>query len=894
MSSSPPRLLRRLAGLLVRGPEAPYVLGDLEEAFERDLARGLPPRRARRRYLVNALGSGLTLTWSRLRHRGPTTSWLDVKLGLRMAGRQPGLTAVAVFALAIAIPASMIPFQLVRAFQVDLPFDQGDRIVGLGNRNGRSARMSEASLRDFEGWRAAATSFTALGAARLGSYNVISEDGRAAPVRGSEVTASTFGILRVAPLLGRPLLADDEVPGAPNVVVIGYELWESRLGGVPDVVGRTIRIGGVPHEIVGVMPEDFLFPWRDHLWLPLRARAVNYPPGGSPSLAVYGRLADGVRLEEASAEVESIGRRLTAEQPVARAGIRSAAVPFATLVIGTDFSDDRDFYVMKVVAMLLLSIACGNVGTLILARTASRAGELAVRTALGASRARIVSQLFVEALVLAVMAAGVGLVLANHLSHRFLANFESEMPFFLDFGVSRETVVWALLLAAASAVLAGVIPALKATGRGVQATLRRSAAGASGVRFGGLSSALIVAEVAVSVCFLALGGTLVRGALSDRSVGMGIRAEEYLSVDVRMPRVEPTTAEVQTFDAALRTRVATTQDELARRLASETGVLGVAFAGILPGHDHHDDWIEVEGEDAPPDPRGHFVRWTRVGLGFFAGLGQPILSGRDFDQADLTGTDPRARPAVIVNSSFVHDVLGDRSAIGRRFRYTPREGDQPGPWYEIVGVVGHLGMNEAAPDKDAGFYHPAAPGELNPVSVAIHLAGEPLAFVPRLRQIVAGVDPTAMVEDASLMTRVLSEVRLASQWGSLVLGLLASIAIVLSAAGLYALIAFTVSQRTREIGIRTALGAMPHDIVVAVARRAFVQLALGVALGAALSALGVSHVFASDFTLTASTWSRPALITAVGTLTLTVGLLACVPPTLRGLRIRPVEALKES
>lgn len=884
-----PRLLRLLARLLVRGPDAPFVRGDLDEAYARERERGTPAARARRRYVLNALASGASLTWARI--CSPGASWLDVKLGLRLLRRRPGLTLVSVFALAIGIPVSMIPLHLAYMFEADLPFDHGDRIVGLGNWKQRSTHVSEASVHDFEAWRAGASAFESLGAAHSASWNVISEDGRAAPVQGSEVTASTFRVLRVSPMLGRTLLASDEVPGAPDVVVLGYDLWRSRLGGDPNVIGRTIRIGRVPHAVVGVMSKGFLFPVRDHLWLPLRAQALDYEFGEGPRLLVFGRLADGETLAQASAEVEGIGRRLAAAHPEERARIRAAAVPFSTLVIGTDYSDDPDFLVMQLVALFLLAIACGNVGVLILARTASRSGELAVRTALGASRRRIVSQLFVEALVMAVLSAGAGLILADGLSRRFISIFESELPFFLHPGVTRTTVVWAMVLASVSAALAGMVPALKATGRGVQPTLQRATA--TGIRFGRISTGLIVAEVAMSVCFLALAGTLVHGAASDRTVGMGIRPEEYLSADLRVPRTDPMASERDAYAAQFRTRVASTQRDVVRRLESEPGVLGVALAETLPGHDHHDDWIEVEGDEAPPDPRGHFVLWTDVGLGFFAGLDQPILSGRNFDQADLVGTNPRTRPSVIVNTSFVREVLGGRSAIGRRFRYTPREGDEPGPWFEIVGVVGHLGMNEAVPEADAGFYHPMAPGDINPVGVAVHLANDPVAFVPRLRRLTAEVDPAAMVQETHVMTRVFSGVRLGTRWGLLVLVLLSSIAIVLSAAGLSALIAFTVSQRTREIGIRTALGALPRDIVAAVARRAFLQLASGVAAGVALSALLVPWLFGGGAQILLDESSVAATVTTVGGLTLAVGLLACVPPIVRGLRIRPVEALKE-
>ncbi|NJD19904.1 MAG: FtsX-like permease family protein, partial [Gemmatimonadetes bacterium] len=785
----------------------------------------------------------------------------------------------------------LIPFHVAQAFDVTLPFDEGERIVGLRNRDVEADDEASRSLHDFHRWRRELESFEAIGAARTDPYNVISEDGRAAPVRGSEVSASTFDIVRVAPLMGRRLVAADEAPGAPAVVVISHDVWRSRLGGAPDVVGRTIRISGTPHEVVGVMPEGFLFPFRDHLWLPLRANPLDYEPGQGPDVVVFGRLAKGVTLAEADAEISASGARMAADHPETHARLRAQVVPFVQVTMGGDLDDDPGFYVLQVLALLLLVVACGNVGTLILARTSTRSAEIAVRTALGASRMRIVSQRFVESLVLAVLGAGFGLLLGDFVATRMQAMVASQLPFWFDLGVKPRTVAFALLAAGLSAVIAGVIPALKATGKGVQKTRQRATAGASGIRFGGLSTTLIMSEVALAVVFLTMGAMLAPSVLQDRSQGMGIADEEYLAASLRIPWVDPTIDQAPGHREAFRVRVATTQHELLRRLAAEPGVRGATMASSLPGQDHREVWVEVEGEERPDGGQGHWLRSVAVDVDFFRSLRRPVLIGRDFDRGDLVGESTADRPAIIVNTSFVERVLHGRNPLGQRIRYVRPGGGDPSSWYEIVGVVGHLGINEINPERDEGVYHPVAPGELNPVRIGVHVGADPEAFTARLRQIATEVDAGAMIQDPMPLDESFSEVRAGTRWGTFFLGLLAAIAILLSSAGLYAIMSFTVAGRTREIGIRAALGASPGSIVGAIARRALLQLAAGVAVGLLCGGVLVRMLGDDSAVQPFVPWVPLAL--AAGAMLL-VGMLACLPPLRRGLGIRPVDAMKEA
>jgi putative ABC transport system permease protein len=894
-----PVLMRWFAALLIRGSDGAHIRADLEEAFQRDRARGKPRLRALGRYLVNVTGSAYSVWRAGLRVPEVGISKLDVKLGLRLLRKQPGLTVVAMIALAIGIPVGLAPTHAAIALEAPPPVPGGDRIRIVKYYDTATSTWVQPSPYDYGVWREELRTFEELGATTIGiAMNLSTEAGRAAPAGGAAVTASTFSILRVPALLGRTLTEADEAVGAPRVVVISRDLWQSRLAGDADVIGRVLRIDGVPHEVVGVMPEGFHFPIHAQLWVARRFDAV-VDDHGSANDRVFGRLAAGVSDEEARAELATIGGRFAVENPELHERLRPEVVAFAIGLHG--FPRDGlygmvEFYFFQILALTVLTVACVNIGMLFLARTASRSGELAVRTALGASRLRVVSQLFTESLVLAVLAAGAGLIAIDIVANRAFTWLQNAMPDWIDLGVTPRTVLFALVLAVFSAAIVGIIPALKVTGRSVQRNIQRAAANRSGVRFGGLSSVLIVIDVTLAVVTLGIMVATSEMLIETRD-GMGISAARYLWASVALSDAEPDVADADA-DAVV-ARAASAQLEFLRRLREEPDVGAVAVADVLPGMDHPRVTIEVEGEVRGDDYKGHRVRAARVDPGFFDAFERPILSGRGF-----TGTDLReGRNAIIVNTTFVDRVLGGRNPIGQRIRYRAAADGEPGPWLEIIGVVGHLGMLEINPDMDQGFYLPLSPGELaaealrhgetglrNPLLLAIRTDADAQSFVPRLRAIATAVDAAAIVPGAQRLDAVFSFDRYTIRW--IRLGALALVAILLamSASGTYALMSFTVAQRTREIGIRTALGERQGSLVLTIARRALAQIGLGVVLGLAI--LGVL-LLNLDSQLMRSGMELVLMSLGVGVgVMILVGLIACVAPVRRALRIMPVEALR--
>ena len=824
-------------------------------------------------------------------------SALDVKLGVRMLVKYPGLTIVGGLAMAFAIWVGAGAFEFVnQVVSPTLPLDEGHRIVALRNWNAAAGRVEPRVLHDLVAWRSELRSVTELGAYRALERNLITEDGAAEPVEMAEISASAFRLTRVAPLLGRTLVDADERPGAPLAAVIGHDVWQQRFRGDPAVVGRTVRLGSAPVTVVGVMPHGYGFPVAQHLWVPLRLNALDVAPGGGPALQLFGRLAPGVTMQQAQAELATLGRRAAVDRRATHEHLRPQLMPYARSIFDLSTLEATALRSANVFVAMLLVLVCGNVALLMFARAATREGEITVRNALGATRGRIVAQLFAEALVLGAVAAAIGLTAAGFGLRWMLTVVEADagiaLPFWFDWGLSPSTVAYAIGLTLLGAVIAGVVPGLKVT-RGIGTRLRQAAAGGGGLQFGGIWTAVIVAQVAVTVAFPVTAYVTRRETATIQALDVGYAEREYLSVRLNMDR-EPQDG-ADTSRAAYLARFRATYQELERRLAAEPAVAGITVAERFPRMYHPARLVELdEGGKAPLDPDypAYRVSSAAVDVDFFDVLGARVRSGRAFQAAEA---ESGARVA-IVNRSFVERVLGGRNPIGRRLRYVYVEEDEtpyakdaaPGPWYEIVGVVPDMGMARPTDPKIAGIYHPLAPSAVSaPLHMGIHVRGDPRAFGPRLRTVAAAVDPTLRL-DAILPMAELSQasIQFVDFWFRLTL-LVSVMAVVLSLAGIYAVMSFTVARRTREIGIRVALGASAPRVVASIFARPLTQVSVGVVAGGVLAAVLLLGMTGGSPSIVGG-----ALLSAYAALMLGVCLLACVAPTRRALRVQPTEALR--
>jgi putative ABC transport system permease protein len=475
------------------------------------------------------------------RARSLRFSWLDFKVGVRMLARYPGLTLVGTAAIAMAIALGTIYFEAVNKWQNPrLPIPNADRVISIRNWDVNAFAPEGRMLHDFAIWREQVRTVDHLGAAIVFVRNLATEDRRVEPVRGAEISASAFRLLGTAPVLGRTLTEQDERPAEPPVVVISHTLWKNRFDSDPGVVGRVVKLGTASATIVGVMPEGFGFPVSERIWTPLRADGSVLAPRTGPAVSVFGRLAPNASIDDARAELAVIGARLSASNPETHKHLRPRVTTYAKpLAEGGQALMLRNIvYVVNGVFLMLLAIVCTNVATLVFARTATRGWELTVRTALGASRGRIISQLFIEALVLASVAALVGLIVARiSLGYALNLLVSSEaLPYWIDDSLSWRTVLYTALLTLFGAAIVGILPALRVTRINVQDALRNESAARSGLRFGGFWTTVIVVQVAITVAFLPLAGGGVFESNRFRQRAEGIGAERYLIAGVAVDR----------------------------------------------------------------------------------------------------------------------------------------------------------------------------------------------------------------------------------------------------------------------------------------------------------------------------------------------------------------------
>jgi putative ABC transport system permease protein len=882
-------IARLIAAVFIRGAEAPFILRDLDDSFHHDVARGVTPAEARRRDLKNILASAGSVWAETLRLSSWRPSLIDVRLGLRGIARTPWLSLVAVCALGIGIPVGLAPMQAVDALERPLPGDPDGRIRTLCYW--RDTVHEDATAGDFSLWRTSLRSFGALAAYRPTTVTLdVSQSGGAGlSVPAIETTASTFEILRTPAMLGRVIGAGDEQSGAPSVIVIGHDLWRAQFGSDRHIVGRSLLIGGAPFSIVGVMPPAFRFPTSHELWMPLRVRDDGSGPRSGAALVVFGRLADDATPDSAQAELQTLTSSLAGADVSRRSSegakadrLHAAVLPAWHLTFGFPSPGGLralpEFALVQVLMLAPLFVACVNVGLLILAQISTRSSEFAVRTALGASRGRILTQVFVEFMVLAVIATGAGLLILDWMPARLLAALGITLPYWIDTGLTAATVLRGLILAAGCAVIAGVAPTVRMTGRSIVANMKRTRTSRRRNRLGGLPAALIVIDVAVAVVAIGLSGGLWAKVQATRPGEShdGIRAAEILSVTLDVPSSE-------------RQQVARAQTALIETLRGEPDVRAVTFATALPRMDHPVRLMDVDQDAAGVASAGPFkVRTARIAIDFFDALKQPVVAGRAFDSRDLT-QDART---IIVNTTFAERAFGSTNVIGRRVRQATPDRASAGPWLEIVGVVGHLGVHALTPAEDDGVYLPLAEGDVNPVRLAVWVRGDPAMLAPRVHELARAVAPTAMIAMPVPLDRMFE-----GDWYLLrafVVGaaLLVGVLLSLAASALYAILSLVVSQRTREIGIRVALGANRWRIARDIAARAVVQIGAGVLLG-----LPFAGALCYEFLELRGSGSVPGAVAMASALGLSVMLLvslaACTVPTLRALRIAPMDALRK-
>jgi putative ABC transport system permease protein len=798
-----------------------------------------------------------------------------IRSGVRMLVKYPTLSTVAVLTLGLGLGLSTTVFCVVNAgIFKGLPFPHADRIVLLTARNpGQTDPNQPISVQDLAIWLERQTAFEKIGAYGFRAMNLSNETGRPERVNGGLLTVGAFEALGVQPILGRGFQAGDDRPGGEPAVLMGYSLWRERFGGSANVIGQSIRVNSVSRSVIGVMPEEFGFPIRQVMWTPLEIDPFATPRGQGPNYPVIARLKPG-SLREAKTQATTIARQLEGEFPESNRGVGADVLPYAQVVLGPEVYSL--LYTMLGAGIGVLLIACVNVSNLLVARASLRQREVAVRMALGAERGRVVRQHLTEVLVLAALGGAVGVLFSIFGMRWFIQSLSvNPPPFFITFELDYRVVLFVLGLIVLASLFAGALPAMHASRVSAGAALKDDSRSSTSARLGKFSSGLVVAELAVSCGLLIAAGLMIKSVVQLKTVKMPFAIENILTARVDLPpgAYPDSAASIRFFE------------QLLPKLQAVTGVEAATLSDGLPAAGNGLITIQIEGKAYPQKSDYPSAREGIVTPGYFETFETRLLSGREFTTSDSS----TSQPVAIVNESFARTHYPGVDAMGRQFkRIRPKTQE---PWLTIVGIVPDLlmegiGNNNASP---VGYYIPISQSDVaNGVRIAVRTRGEPGTVTPLVRSAVASLDSDLPIFDISTMRVVIER----QTWFYTVFGTFFTAfgvcALFLAAAGLYGVMSFAVTQRTREMGVRSALGAHGHQLIMLVMRRSVVQLVVGLFLGLGLATLASDALQPVLYKVN----PRDAVVFAIVIATLAfASLVASFLPARRVTRIDPVAAL---
>jgi putative ABC transport system permease protein len=802
-------------------------------------------------------------------------SWFtsDVRFGLRMLRKRPGHALFSVVALGLGIGLTTAAFSIVDGIALrGLPFPGADRLMLLGYDNpARGLHHLPVDPHDFADWARRQRSFEGLAAYEMGT-DTLTVGGVAERLTGSAVSAGLLRLLRAEPVLGRGFQPRDEVPGAAPVALLGWRIWQDRFGGDPGIVGRAVRIDGHPATVVGVMPATFRFPYDDEIWSPLVLDLAGAARGKGEAVEVIGRLRPGVGLEQARAEMAAIARALAVELPRTNAGLEAVVQPFVEYELSARFRQVLFTMLGTVVAVLL--IACINVAGLGLARAAQRTREIAVRTALGARSARLVTQILTESLLLALCGAALGVALARLGIGVFNAVLiERTPPYWMKVVVDPAALLCALGATLAAALLAGLAPALQAARIEPIDALKDEGRGSTSLRLGRFSRMVVVIELALSCALLVGAGLMVKSVVKAQNLALGFEPRGVLTFRVAVfPENVPRPADRAAF-----------YGKLLDRLAARPGVQAVAGAETLPSNDNGVVPYAVEGRPSVGDNQHPMAHAVAISPGLFATLRAPVLSGRDFGRLDTAATQPVA----IVNRSLARQAWPGQDPIGKRLRLVRGAGAEA--WRTVVGMVPDLKMDGLDDRRPAGLYLPLAQQGPERLSFALRSTGPPLALVPMVRAEVAALDRDTPIYLVKTMDRMVAGNHFFLNLLGGMFSIVGAAALLLAAVGIYGVVALAVQRRTQEIGVRMALGAGSRDVLAMLLRQSVVQLGVGLACGLP-AAWGISRLVGGM--LFQVDPGDPAVFSLVALTLAVVALAATLVPGMRALRVDPLVAIR--
>jgi len=900
-ASPPPRADAFLTAALPVGLVGSTIIGDLHQEFaEIEGRRGVLIARAW--YWLQTLELAARYTWRSLRgvetpyqrlltphstlprsegrEEIMTTLIGDLRYGARLLFKNPTLSLVSIFTMALGIGLTVFTFSMVYGTVMrGLPIPDDERLVSVHTDNPeRNVRQTAPSYADLLDYRELSTAFEFLGGVNWATVNLASDEDAPERYQGASVTADVLANLGVPPLLGRVFVEGEDDLDSPPLMVLSHHVWRQRFESSPDIVGRSVRANGTQTEIIGVMPEGFRFPFDHDLWINMRLDP-DALPRRSLLVSPVGRVKPGISFLAATAELRAITARAEATEPDEPGGYRPLVMLFEHNSMPPQIT--AIMWLMLAAVFGVLLIACANVANLLLARAALRSREVAVRTALGASRFRVVRQLLAETAILATVGGTIGLVAAKFSITAWAASIaDIQKPYWIDIRLDLPSILFAVAVVACTAFFAGTIPALRATGRGMASVLQDEGRSGTSFRLGRLSSALVIGEVAISCALLIAAGLMIKSIVSVNAIELGFRSDDIVSGRVGLFATDyPERANREQFFA-----------DLVERLREAPGVRSAAMMTSLPGIDAATWPVGIEGESYETDGDYPFVTGAVIGTEFFSTFDVEMLRGREFNVSEMgAGADP----VVVVNDSFKRKYFADGPAIGERIRIG-RSGTE-NPYMQVVGVVpdlhvtggvGGIGSDSLPPEQ---IYVSQGIFDVRFLMFAVRSELGVEETVRGMRAVVAELDPNLPVYDVRTVPQALDE----HTWAFSLFGELFSVmgfaALFLAAVGLYGVMAFSVTSRQRELGVRMALGAGGNDVLSLILRKGAIQLGIGMAIGLGLGALMARPMRFVTYGVEAS---DPTVYAAIIVTLAATGLIATLVPARRAARVDPATALR--
>lgn len=799
----------------------------------------------------------------------------DIRYGIRMMAKNPSFTFFVIAVLALGIAASTAIFTIADAVLIrPLPYRDANRLVMVWeDASSYGFPHDTPAPGNFADWKARNQVFEDMAAVAFSHSFNLTGDGNPEEIPGNYITANLFSVLGAQPVLGRDFRASDDVPGAPRVVILSQGLYLRRFGGDPQIIGKQIWLNYEKYDVIGVMPRGFQFPDRDpQLWSPAQFTKEQLANHGNHQLRVVARLKPGVSLQTANANLAAIAKQLEKEHPSENAKVGAFAVPLRDELAGK--MRPAILVLIGAVCFVLL-IACANVANLLLARAAGRRRELGVRLTLGATRSRIIRQLLTESLLLASLAGAVGVFLATFTTQLLVSLIPEGIAPLSASGVDRHVLAVTLVVSVITGILFGIIPALKVSQLDLATSLNQG--GRNGIGTGGrLRSALVVSEVALAVVLLAGAALMLRSVANVFQVDPGFRPQHVLVVRTPLPR--------QKYEA-FATRASFYSQVLAR-VAGLPGVVAAGYTTWVPlTNSGGATGITIEGRPRPASGQLPIPNCRIISDDYIRAVGMKLVDGRGLDTRDGAG----ASPVALINQTLARNLWPAQSPIGKRFKVGGYEADSP--WITIVGIVGDV--------HQAGLDSPARPEMylsylqqdfgFEPEYLAVRTSGDPMRIADAIRQQVWAVDKEQPVAGAMPLEGLVDDTLAPRKLQASLLGGFAGLALLLAALGIYAVLAFSVTQRTQEIGVRLALGAQPSDVLEMVFSQGLRLFILGAAIGLP-AAFALSRTL--EHLLYGVTATDPISFASVILVLGAVTLLACYFPARRAMRVDPMVALR--